>query len=338
MISLYIAIFFTSLLGALIGTPIVRKIALKFRIIDIPSHRKIHLEPIPLLGGISIAVVFLLAFSLFSKLSSEMLAVFLGSLIIILTGLTDDIKGLSPFLKLSLQILACWLVVIFGISVSFTNNPAIDIPITFLWIVGITNAFNLLDNMDGLSVGIAGIASFFFFLLSFMEGQFLIASLSITLSGACFGFLRYNFSPAQIFMGDTGSMFVGFILSIIGIKLRFAESGLFSFAIPIIVLGLPIFDTTLVTISRLISGKKVSEGGRDHTSHRLVLLGLSHAKAVLSLYFIGIILGTFTLILSRLIIPQVFIVLLFLVLFLFGLVFFGRIKSNEKKEKIKQNT
>lgn len=290
-LDLYLSIFFASLACALITTPIIRRVALRLGVVDRPSIRKIHIEPIPLFGGLSIAFAFLVVFSLFSSFNAELLAILFSSLIIIAVGIWDDIKNISPFLKLSAQILACWLVVIFGTRVSFTNNPNIDIPLTFLWIVGITNAFNLLDNMDGLSVGIAGIASFFFLILSAMNGQFLIASLSAALAGSCLGFLRYNFKPAQIFMGDTGSMFLGFLLAIIGLKLRFANPSELVFAVPIVVLGLPIFDTTLVIISRILRNVKVSEGGKDHTSHRLTKIGLSQRKAVLLLYFVGVILG-----------------------------------------------
>ncbi|MEW6680277.1 MAG: MraY family glycosyltransferase [bacterium] len=323
---IYLWIFLASLFGALIGTPIIRKIALKFNIVDLPGGRKIHLEPIPLLGGFVIAIVFLLVFSLFSRPSEEMVAVIISSLLIVLIGLIDDIKGFSPFLKLSFQIAAAWLVIIFGTSISFTSNPNIDIPFTFLWIVGMTNAFNLLDNMDGLSVGIAAISSFFFFLLSSGEGQFLIASFSVALTGSCLGFLRYNFKPAKIFMGDTGSMFIGFMLSIIGIKLRFSPNVSFSWVIPIIVLGLPIFDTTLVIISRICRRVKVSEGGKDHTSHRLVALGLTHTKAVLLLYLIGIILGLLSIALSNFRIGY-FIIPIFIIFFIGGIIFF------EVKEK-----
>lgn len=329
---LYLLIFLSSCVGSILITPIIKSIALRFRIIDMPSLRKIHLEPIPLLGGLGIAVIFLIVFSLFSSFSPSILAFIFSSLIIVIIGLIDDIWGLAPFLKLSFQILATWLVIIFGTSISFTNNPNIDIPLTFLWIVGITNAFNLLDNMDGLSVGIGGIIAFFFFLLASLQGQFLVASLSISLAGVCFGFLRYNFHPAQIFMGDTGSMFIGFVLSILGIKLRFSPNVSSSWAIPIIALGIPIFDTTLVTISRIRRKVKVSEGGKDHTSHRLVLFGLSHIKAVLLLYLICILFGILSLILANVQSNGIFIIILFLFLFIGGIIFFER--KWERKQKL----
>ncbi len=324
---LYLSIFFVSLVCALVTTPIIRKLALKWGVVDRPSARKIHIEPIPLFGGLSIAFAFLLVFSLFGSFQMELLAVLFASLIIIAVGIWDDIKTISPFLKLSSQILACWLVIIFGTKVSFTNNPDIDVPITFLWVVGITNAFNLLDNMDGLSVGIAGIASSFFLILSAMNGQFLVASLSAALAGSCFGFLRYNFKPAQIFMGDTGSMFLGFLLAVIGLKLRFTNTSALTFAIPIVVLALPIFDTTLVIISRMMRGAKVSEGGKDHTSHRLVKIGLSQGKAVLLLYIIGAILGLCGVVLSLLSTFLSYCLLgILLLLMIVGLVLFEKVK------------
>ncbi|MEK9149947.1 MAG: MraY family glycosyltransferase [Candidatus Desantisbacteria bacterium] len=324
---LYLSIFLASLVCALITTPIIRRLALKWGVVDRPSARKIHIEPIPLFGGLSIAFAFLFIFSLFGSFNIELLAALFASLIIIAIGIWDDVKSISPFLKLSAQILACWLVIIFGTRASFTNNPDIDIPITFLWVVGITNAFNLLDNMDGLSVGIAGIASSFFFILSAMNGQYLIASLSAALAGSCFGFLKYNFRPAQIFMGDTGSMFLGFLLAIIGLKLRFTNAEALTFAVPIVVLGLPIFDTTLVIISRMMRGVKVSEGGKDHSSHRLVKIGLSHARAVFFLYIIGVIFGFCGVVLSLLTISLSYVMLAILLLFMIiGLALFERIK------------
>ncbi|MDI6752426.1 MAG: MraY family glycosyltransferase [bacterium] len=324
---LYLFIFLASFACALITTPIIRRLALKWGVVDRPNARKIHIEPIPLFGGLSIAFAFLLVFSLFGSFNIELLTVLFASLIIIVVGIWDDIKSISPFLKLSAQILACWLVIIFGTKVSFTNNPNIDIPITFLWVVGITNAFNLLDNMDGLSVGIAGIASSFFLILSAMNGQFLIASLSAALAGSCFGFLRYNFKPAQIFMGDTGSMFLGFLLAVIGLKLRFTNTSALTFAIPIVILSLPIFDTSLVIISRMVRGVKVSEGGKDHTSHRLVKIGLSQGRAVLLLYIIGSILGLCGVALSLLTTFLSYVTLgILLLLMIVGIALFEKIK------------
>jgi len=157
--------------------------------------------------------------------------------------------------------------------------------VTLIWVVGITNAQNLLDNMDGLSGGVAAVASAFFLLLASMSGQYLVAALSAALLGACLGFLRYNYNPASIFMGDSGSLFLGFVLAALGIKLRFDNLPTVTWMIPILVMGVPIFDTALVTISRLRRRlNPLTTPGRDHTSHRLVARGMSQREAVLSLY------------------------------------------------------
>jgi UDP-GlcNAc:undecaprenyl-phosphate GlcNAc-1-phosphate transferase len=165
--------------------------------------------------------------------------------------------------------------------------------ITFIWILGITNALNLLDNMDGLSGGVGAVAAGFFLLLAAWNGQYLVASLAAALMGVCIGFLVYNFNPASIFMGDAGSMFLGFILAVVGIKLRFpGRPNLITWMIPVVVLGLPIFDTTLVVLSRMKRGlNPLTNPGQDHVSHRLVSLGLSHRQAVLLLYGICCALG-----------------------------------------------
>jgi UDP-GlcNAc:undecaprenyl-phosphate GlcNAc-1-phosphate transferase len=164
----------------------------------------------------------------------------------------------------------------------------LDLIVTFLWIIGITNAMNLLDNMDGLSGGVAMVASIFFFLLAVMNGQYLVASLAASLLGGCIGFLYYNLNPANVFMGDTGSLFIGFMLAMIGIKLRFPHnSDLITWMIPVIVLGVPIFDTVLVVISRLRRKlNPFTTPGKDHISHRLVAMGKTGREAVLILYLV----------------------------------------------------
>jgi UDP-GlcNAc:undecaprenyl-phosphate GlcNAc-1-phosphate transferase len=223
---------------------------------------------------------------------------------------------MKPAFKLVGQVVAAGLMIAFGTQIHLAHSlvaglgPAalvpvadlFDIGVTLLWIVGITNALNLMDNMDGLAGGVAGWAAFFFFLLAGFSGQYLVAPLALALAGACVGFLYYNFQPGHIFMGDTGSLFLGFMLSAVGILLRFPMlhdplTGEFinhqnvTWMIPLLVLGLPIFDTTLVTVSRLRRGLPITRGGRDHTSHRLVVLGASRHEAVLILYLVCCLLG-----------------------------------------------
>ena len=181
------------------------------------------------------------------------------------------------------------------------QNAVLNLAATLLWVVGITNALNLLDNMDGLSGGVATVACIFFFLLAVMSGQYLVGSLAAALLGACLGFLYYNLNPASIFMGDTGSLFIGFVLAALGIKLRFPDNVDFvTWMIPLVVLGLPIFDTALVVISRLRRGRNpLTTPGKDHVSHRLVAMGATQREAVLLLYLAGCALGVVAMFLTQ---------------------------------------
>ncbi|MDO8670090.1 MAG: MraY family glycosyltransferase, partial [Dehalococcoidia bacterium] len=216
---------------------------------------------------------------------SQFLGILLGATFISFLGFWDDSRGLRPIIKLLGQFAAACLLIAAGVQVDLVAEPWVNYAITILWVVGITNAMNLLDNMDGLSGGIAAVAAAFFFLLAAMSGQYLVASLAMALLGACLGFLWYNFNPASIFMGDAGSLFLGFVLAALGIKLRFGNVPTITWMIPIIVLGIPIFDTTLVTISRLRRRlNPLTTPGRDHVSHRLVAMGMTRREAVLTLY------------------------------------------------------
>lgn len=207
---------------------------------------------------------------------------------------------MRPLLKLLGQIAAAAIVIISGVEVEFLRNPMLNVLVTLLWIVGITNALNLLDNMDGLSGGVAAVAAGFFFLLAAGSGQFLVASLSAAMVGACLGFLRYNFNPATIFMGDTGSLFLGFVLSVVAIKLRFDNLDIVTWMVPVLVLGVPIFDTSLVVISRLRRRlNPLSTPGKDHVSHRLVLLGWTQREAVMLLYLTCGVLGMTAMFLAK---------------------------------------
>lgn len=208
-------------------------------------------------------------------------------------GAWDDRKGLRPLIKAVGQLIAALLLIIAGVEVTFLQQAWMNWGLTIFWIVGITNAINFLDNMDGLSGGITAVASAFFMLMAIQSGQYLVASLSAALLGVSLGFLVYNFNPATIFMGDSGSLFLGLMLAAVGIKLRFpANSPFITWMVPVIVLGIPIFDTTLVFFSRLRRGlNPATTPGIDHTSHRLVRLGYTRREAVMGLYLIGGILG-----------------------------------------------
>lgn len=294
----YSGAFFVSLLLTLLLTPVAKILAVKLDILDHPADHKFHDSPIPYLGGLAILVSFIVAIVSYRQTFWE-LAVMLGFAVFLsIVGFIDDHRTIHPLLKLGAQILAALGIYFFGVKVQLFNILPIDLFLTVFWIVGITNAFNLLDNMDGLSVGTSAICSFFFFMVAAFNQQYLVASLSAALCGASLGFLRYNFNPASIFMGDAGSLFLGFLLAVIGIKLRFSNVPTITFSVPILILGYPIFDTTLVTIARKMHGISVFTGGKDHSSHRLVKMGMSPRLAVAVLYLISGALGFMALVLS----------------------------------------
>ena len=283
-----VLIFASAFILVLGATPIIRRIANRLGIVDQPDARRLHLMPVPLLGGVAIYAGFIIALLVFGEgwVVSQAIGILVGATIVSFLGIWDDRWGLRPLLKLLGQAVAASILIISGIQVSFLPHPALNVAITFIWILGITNALNLLDNMDGLSGGVGAVAAGFFLLLAAWNGQYLVASLAAALMGVCVGFLVYNFNPASIFMGDAGSMFLGFILAVVGIKLRFpGRPNVITWMIPVVVLGLPIFDTTLVVFSRLRRGiNPLTNPGQDHVSHRLVSLGLSHRQAVILLY------------------------------------------------------
>ncbi|RME43740.1 MAG: undecaprenyl/decaprenyl-phosphate alpha-N-acetylglucosaminyl 1-phosphate transferase [Chloroflexi bacterium] len=299
----YMLIFAAALAFAVGGTPVARWVAARTDTVDRPSGRKLHLEPIPLLGGAAIYVAFILALLLFGDrfYISQLVGILIGATLVSFLGIWDDRHSISPLLKLAGQALAAMALIATGVHVNLFPGTALDIVITLIWVIGITNALNLLDNMDGLSGGIAAIAAGFFLLMAALNGQFLVGSLAAALLGACVGFLRYNFNPAQIFMGDAGSLFLGFVLAAVGIKLRFpGNTYTVTWMIPVLVLGLPIFDTTLVFVSRLRRGvNPFTAAGKDHISHRLVARGRSQREAVMTLYLTACALGGIAMFVSQ---------------------------------------
>jgi UDP-GlcNAc:undecaprenyl-phosphate GlcNAc-1-phosphate transferase len=290
-----VLIFASALILVLGTTPIIRHIAGRLGMVDRPDARRVHVSPVPLLGGMAIYVGFIVALLLFGEgwVLSQAISILVGATIVSFLGIWDDRWGVRPVMKLLGQAIAASIVILSGVQVSFLPNQALNLLITFLWMLGITNALNLLDNMDGLSGGVGAVAAAFFLLLAALNGQYLVASLAAALLGVCIGFLVYNFNPASIFMGDAGSMFLGFVLAAVGIKLRFpSHPNVITWMIPVVVLGLPIFDTTLIVVSRLRRGlNPLTNPGKDHVSHRLVSLGLSQRQAVVLLYGVCCALG-----------------------------------------------
>lgn len=289
---IFLAIFLIALVVTGFSTPWVRKFALWFGFVDAPTTRKMHNTPMPLLGGVAIILGALLAVLLFwQQLSQSVLGVILSSGVVALVGLWDDRKGLPAWAKLGGQIAGFVILTLFDIRVQLPLPEWLNFAITLIWLIGISNAINLLDNMDGLSAGVSGVAAAFILLMGLQNDQFLVSALAAGVLGACLGFLRYNFKPAQIFMGDVGSLFLGFLLAVLALQLRFpANKNIVTWMVPVFILGLPIFDTTLVTFSRIRRGLSPNTAGKDHTSHRLVAMGFSQREAVLILYLIA---GTF---------------------------------------------
>lgn len=284
----YVLIFFASLVIAVATTPIARRVAVVSGVVAAPSARRLHQRATPLLGGLAIYLASAIALILFGSLFyvPQLVSIFLGATLVSFLGFWDDRHALPPLVKLLGQSIAASLLVLTGVRVQLFSSLALNVALSLIWIVGVVNALNLVDNMDGLSGGVAAIASAFFLLLAVQNGQFLVGSLAAALLGACLGFLYYNFNPATIFMGDSGSLFLGYVLAAVGIKLKFDNTDVVTWMVPVLILGVPIFDTTLVVISRLRRGVSPLQGGKDHVSHRLVRLGWTHREAVMALYLV----------------------------------------------------
>jgi UDP-GlcNAc:undecaprenyl-phosphate GlcNAc-1-phosphate transferase len=298
----YLPIILAAGLLAFLATPVTRVLARRLGMLDQPGLRKAHRLPVPLLGGLAMYVALAAAFLLFGSRDwlAEGVGILGGATLLFLTGLWDDRFGMPAWLKLGAQAVAAFVVMAVGVQVQLFAFAPLNWLITLAWMVGITNAVNLMDNMDGLAAGITLVAALAFFGLAALEGQGLVASLAAALVGASAGFLFYNFAPAVSFMGDAGSLTLGFVLAVIGIKLRFIHYPLgATWMAPIIVLGVLIFDTSLVCISRLRRGRSIFQGGSDHTSHRLAQLGIGQARAVLTLYVTAAALGVAALFVTR---------------------------------------
>ncbi len=287
----YVFILLSALLLATGVTPLIRAAARRWGILDQPAARKQHTVATPLLGGIAIYLAFIIALALLGDrfYVNQVAGIFLGGTLVSFLGLWDDRRSLNPWIKLAGQCLAAGVLVITGVRIGTFPFEWLNVAATLLWVVFVTNAMNLLDNMDGLSGGVAMIAAIFFLLFAAMSRQYLVGALAAALVGACAGFLFYNLNPATIFMGDTGSLFLGFMLAAVGIKLRFPENSPFvTWMVPVFVLAVPLFDTSLVIVSRLRRGlNPLTTPGKDHLSHRLARVTGSPREAVLICYLLG---------------------------------------------------
>jgi len=286
------ALVFAAATGtSLLATPLVRALALRVGACDQPGARKVHLRPTPLLGGLAIGLAYLVAEHVSARMHPYQVGTVCGGLLILVVGVVDDLRRLRPSAKLACQCAAAVVLLCLGARAEVSHVAVVDTALSLLWVVGITNALNLSDNMDGLSAGLAAIAAFWFVILGLLAGEMQPALASLALCGACLGFLRHNFAPARIFMGDAGSLFIGYVLAAIGMRLTYHSPWPLTPLIPPLVLAVPIFDTTLVTVLRLREGRRITDGGKDHASHRLVRLGCSTRRAVTTLYLAGMAAG-----------------------------------------------
>jgi UDP-GlcNAc:undecaprenyl-phosphate/decaprenyl-phosphate GlcNAc-1-phosphate transferase len=289
-------IFFLVPLASLVFTvlflPGVRWLATRWGCVALPKKERWHTRPTPTLGGVAFFLGFIPAVLFFSPDPLANAPFFMIVTQMFVVGIYDDLRQLNPATKLVGQIICAATAIFFGYSLNFFSWPPLDALLTAAWIIGLTNALNLLDNMDGLAGGIALIATLYLAFLFNQEGDAQHVVLALAIAGAVAGFLIYNFYPASVFMGDAGSLFLGSALSLLTIQAHGQASNILSLvAVPTCIMLVPILDTTLVTMTRLLRGQSISQGGRDHTSHRLVILGLSERQTVLLLYFMASIAG-----------------------------------------------
>ncbi|MDR4949472.1 glycosyltransferase family 4 protein [Neobacillus cucumis] len=315
MFYLTLAICFFS---SIILTPLVKKLAFKIGATDKPNQRKVHQKIMPRLGGLAIYISFLIGVAIIRPDATSLLpimnpnenihlAIILGSIVIILTGVLDDTKEISPKVKLFGQILASFIVVFMGdLKVEFINLPFggqlnfgfLSIPITMFWIIGITNAINLIDGLDGLAAGVSTIALFAISGMAFLMGNPYVMILALIAAVSSLGFLIFNFHPAKIFMGDTGALFLGYLISVLSL-LGFKNVTFISLVIPIIILGVPISDTFFAIIRRLVNKQPLSAPDKSHLHHCLLRIGFSHKQAVLIIYAMSLIFGLVAFIFSQ---------------------------------------
>lgn len=312
----YLAIVLESFLLALVAVPLARRLGIRWGLVDYPGGRKIHSHPIARCGGLGIFAAFATCLVLdlvllrlervprfipgalvpylpnVTYVAPKLSALFAGASLMMLTGLADDKFDLRPGLKLSLQILAALPLVLSGVTIkAFLPHPIVGAILTIAWVVLLTNSFNFLDNMNGLSSGIAAIALINFYLIMRINEQFFMMAICAVLVGALLGFLRYNFPQAQVFMGDSGSLFVGYMIAGISIMVTYYEAGVPSrlpIIAPVLVLGVPLFDTISVLYIRWRSGAPLMQGDRNHFSHRLVALGFTPTQAVLLIWLLAV--------------------------------------------------
>lgn len=296
----YVVPFAIALIVAYVLTPGVKKLAFKVGAIDKPNARKVHTHIIPRLGGLAIYLGFMAAVLYAVPIHHHMVGFLIGCTAIVALGIWDDICNIPARVKLVGQIIAAAIPVAFGIQIEWLTNPfgtlivlpeIIAAPITIFWIISFTNTVNLIDGLDGLAAGVSFIASVFMFILAYTMNQYVPAMIILAMAGAALGFLQYNFNPAKIFMGDTGSMLLGYTMAVVAVLGLVKTAATVALVVPVIALGLPILDTTFAIIRRRMSGVPIFKPDKGHLHHRLLALGLSQKQAVLTMYCVSLVLG-----------------------------------------------
>lgn len=330
--TIMILAFFVAFVFSFAFVPVARTVAEKIGAIDVPrDERRMHKHSLPRLGGFAIFLGFLISVLCFLELSRELISLLVGALIIVVLGIFDDSRGLPAKFKFCVQVIAALVVIYLGdIKIDFFTNPNvfshrkflelsdwIAVPCTVLWVVAITNAVNLIDGLDGLAAGVSAIASVSLVIIAQLVGQSDIALIAVAIAGACFGFLPFNFNPAKIIMGDTGSTFLGFVLAVLSIQGLFKSYAVISFAVPLLIFGLPIFDTSFAILRRLFNGKGIMTADRGHIHHRLVDMGFSQKQTVFILYSISGVLGITAVILAESGAMRALILLICVLIFVF---------------------
>ena len=342
LIGIVAAALVVAFLVAVITTPVVKNLAFKMGAVDVPKdNRRMHDHPIPRMGGLAIFLGFLLSVLVFLDLNNQLRGMLLGAVIIVVLGIFDDIYSLKAMFKFCVQIAAALVAALSGNVIDTLSNPNVfsqnlywelgwlSIPVTVLWIVAITNAVNLIDGLDGLACGVSAIGSMTLLVISLAISDGPVAILMAALTGGCLGFLPYNMNPAKIFMGDTGSTFLGFILAVVSIQGLFKLYTIISFAVPFLMLGLPIFDTCFAFIRRIAHGQSPMHADRSHID-----MGLNQKQAVAVLYMISAILGLSAVVLTTS--GPVKAMLLLMALCFAGAIAGHIFLSNNRKEREKE--
>ncbi len=306
----YLLIFLSALVLALIFTPVAIRIAPKIGAIDIPKdNRRMHTKAMPRFGGMAIYIGTVASMLLFLPYSTGLMGVIAGGTIIFIVGIIDDLKGMPAKVKLACQIGCAFILFQFSVRISFISNPfgdgyyffpwIVSLLVTVVWIVGITNTINLIDGLDGLAAGVALIASISIAYTAHINGRTDVAMAMLAIAGSALGFLPFNFNPAKIFMGDGGSLFLGFMLAGISVMSPMKSATMVATVVPVLVLGLPIFDTAFAILRRLINRRPIMEADKGHLHHRIMAAGLGQRRTVLTLYGISGVMGVAAILISR---------------------------------------